>query len=345
MPSPTNSSALAISVGDPAGIGLDCLLLAWQAHLRGTITPLPHFVVLCGRELLEQRARTLGVQAELKAFSQDASQTPTDTRHHLFYQELENALKGVPGQPQTSDGPGVVESITTAVDMVRNGKARGVVTLPINKKNLYDSGFEYPGHTEFLAALSESWPGVEAPVRPVMMLAGPELRAVPVTIHIPLKDVPNQLTTEAIIETATIAERDLRQRFAIAAPRLALSGLNPHAGENGALGQEDAAIIAPAIQALQAAGIDCTGPLPADTMFHAAARSRYDLAICMYHDQALIPAKALAFDETVNVTLGLPFVRTSPDHGTAYDIAGTGKANPASTIAAMRMADEMTAPA
>ena len=342
MPSTASPKPLAISVGDPAGIGLDCLLLAWQAHLRGTIPPLPGFVVLCSRELLSQRARQLDISVELQPFSEHSFQTTEDSKFHLHYAELSNALTGSAGKPHTSDGAGVVESITSAVEMVKLGTARGVVTLPINKKNLYDSGFEFPGHTEFLAALSESWPSVDAPVRPVMMLAGPELRAVPVTIHIPLKDVPDHLTTDAIVETATIAARDLRERFAIASPRIAISGLNPHAGENGALGHEDDTVIVPAITALQEAGIDCTGPLPADTMFHAAARARYDLAICMYHDQALIPAKALAFDETVNVTLGLPFVRTSPDHGTAYDIAGTGKANPASTIAAIRMACEMT---
>lgn len=339
---PAASKPLAISVGDPAGIGLDCLLLAWQAHLRGTIQPLPNFVVLCGREILTRRAHQLGVSLEINAFDANSFDEPENAKCLLHYQELDNPLDGSPGRPQTSDGPGVVESITKAVEMVKAGTARAVVTLPINKKNLYDSGFEFPGHTEFLASLSESWAGVAGPVRPVMMLAGPELRAVPVTIHIPLKDVPDQLTTEAIVETATIAANDLRNRFSIAAPRLAISGLNPHAGENGALGLEDEATIVPAIVALKQAGIDCTGPLPADTMFHAAARQSYDLAVCMYHDQALIPAKALAFDETVNVTLGLPFVRTSPDHGTAYDIAGTGKANPASTIAAMRMADEMT---
>lgn len=329
-------------MGDPAGIGLDCLLLAWQAHLRGTIPPLPEFVVLCGYETLANRTRDLDVAAELSPFSGDSFKSVEDAKCLLHYRQLENALTGAPGHPQTTDGPGVVESITAAVEMVKSGEARGVVTLPINKKSLYDSGFEFPGHTEFLASLSESWTGVQAPVRPVMMLAGPELRAVPVTIHIPLKDVPDQLTTQAIVETASIAARDLQSRFHLAAPRLAISGLNPHAGENGALGLEDEAIIVPAIRALKQAGIDCTGPLPADTMFHATARARYDLAICMYHDQALIPAKALAFDDTVNVTLGLPFVRTSPDHGTAYDIAGTGKANPASTIAAIRMADEMT---
>ena len=283
----------------------------------------------------------LSVNVELRAHGDASGQTEEQPPLYLCHIELENSLNGAPGQPHSADAAGVVESITTAVEMVKSGGASGVVTLPINKKNLYESGFEFPGHTEFLAALSENWNGINAPVRPVMMLAGPEMCAVPVTIHIPLKDVPGQLSTEAIIDTATIAAKELQSRFAIKAPRLAISGLNPHAGENGALGEEDEAIIVPAIAALREAGIDCAGPLPADTMFHAAARPRYDLAVCMYHDQALIPAKALAFDDTVNVTLGLPFIRTSPDHGTAYDIAGTGKANPASTIAALRMAEQM----
>ncbi|MEP0943483.1 MAG: 4-hydroxythreonine-4-phosphate dehydrogenase PdxA [Rhizobiaceae bacterium] len=342
VPTSTIPKPLAVSVGDPAGIGMDCLLLAWQAHLRGTIAPLPNLTVACDSKQLLRRAKLLGIVVELCSHSDQGDRDPETHAKQLRYVELQNSLSGSPGQSDAADSRGVVESITTAVDMVATGEAGAIVTLPINKKNLYDSGFEYPGHTEFLASLSESWPGVGSPVRPVMMLAGPELRAVPVTIHIPLRAVPDQLTADAIIETATIAASDLRKRFGIANPRLAVSGLNPHAGENGALGHEDAAIIVPAIKALQTAGIDCTGPLPADTMFHSAARARYDLAICMYHDQALIPAKALAFDDTVNVTLGLPFIRTSPDHGTAYDIAGTGKANPASTIAAIRMADQMS---
>ena len=234
-----------------------------------------------------------------------------------------------------------VEAISTALNLTRTGDTRAIVRLPINKKSLYDAGFEYPGHTEFLGALASEFEGTEAQFKPVMMLAGPDLRAVPVTIHIPLSEVPSALTTDEIIKVISITARDLERRFHIKTPRIAVSGLNPHAGEEGAMGREDIEVIAPAIATLQKLGIDCFGPLPADTMFHKAARSRYDAAVCMYHDQALIPAKALAFDDTVNVTLGLPFVRTSPDHGTAYDIAGTGKANPASTIAALRMADSM----
>ena len=213
------------------------------------------------------------------------------------------------------------------------------MTAPINKKALYDSGFEFPGHTEFLAALATQHTGT--PCAPVMMLAGPQLRTIPVTIHIALKDVPDILTSDMIVDAGKIAAADLKSRFGIATPRLAISGLNPHAGENGSMGKEDNDIVLPAVEALIRSGIDAVGPLPADTMFHASARQKYDVALCMYHDQALIPAKTLAFDDAVNVTLGLPFIRTSPDHGTALDIADKGIANPSSMIAALQMAGHM----
>ena len=220
--------------------------------------------------------------------------------------------------------------------MAKTGQAAALVTAPISKKALIDgAGFAFPGHTEFLADQA----GVD---RVVMMLAGPDLRVVPVTIHIPLADVPATLTIDLIVETVEVLARDLVARFGIGSPRIALAGLNPHAGEGGAMGREEIEVIAPAIAALQAKGHAVTGPWPADTMFHAAARARFDAALCMYHDQALVPLKTLAFDEGVNVTLGLPFVRTSPDHGTAFDIAGQDKADPTSMIAALRLADEMT---
>ena len=222
------------------------------------------------------------------------------------------------------------------------GIAAAVVTNPIAKKVLYDSGFRFPGHTEFLADLATQATG--RPVQAVMMLAGPELRTVPVTIHVALAEVPPLLTTELIVATARIVAADLRWRFGIARPRLAIAGLNPHAGEDGAMGGEDRAVIKPAVEALVAEGIAAFGPLPADTMFHGEARARYDAALCMYHDQALIPVKTLAFDETVNVTLGLSFVRTSPDHGTAFDIAGTGKARANSLIAALKLAARLASP-
>ena len=230
--------------------------------------------------------------------------------------------------------------VLSAVALTMAGRTAAVVTNPIAKAVLYDAGFGFPGHTEFLADLAAKATGEEA-LLPVMLLAGPKLRAVPVTIHIPLKDVPEALTEDLIVETAVITERDLRQRFGITRPRLAIAGLNPHAGEGGALGLEDDAVVRPAVERLKATGIAAVGPLPADTMFHEAARATYDVALCMYHDQALIPAKALGFDDSVNATLGLPFIRTSPDHGTAFAIAGKGIAKPDSLLAALRLAQEL----
>jgi 4-hydroxythreonine-4-phosphate dehydrogenase len=228
-----------------------------------------------------------------------------------------------------------------AVADVLAGRAAAVVTNPIAKSVLYRAGFAHPGHTEFLAELAAEATGQT--VQPVMLLWSSELSVVPVTIHIPLKDVVAALSADLIVTTARIVASDMAKRFGLARPRIAVAGLNPHAGEDGGLGTEDRDIIAPAVAQLQAEGIDAVGPLPADTMFHERARAAYDVALCMYHDQALIPVKTLAFDHAVNVTLGLPFVRTSPDHGTAFDIAGSGKANPASLIAALTLAARLSA--
>jgi 4-hydroxythreonine-4-phosphate dehydrogenase len=216
-----------------------------------------------------------------------------------------------------------------------------VVTNPVAKNVLYKSGFAEPGHTEFLATLVQEATG-KTP-RPVMMLWSPELAVVPVTIHLPLRQIFQHLSVDLVAETGRIVARDLADRFGIAHPRLVVAGLNPHAGENGTLGEEDLTIVAPAVARLVADGIDAIGPLPADTLFHAEARARYDAALCMYHDQALIPIKTLAFDHAVNVTLGLPFVRTSPDHGTAFDIAGKGVADPTSLVAALQLAARLAA--
>jgi 4-hydroxythreonine-4-phosphate dehydrogenase len=235
--------------------------------------------------------------------------------------------------------PLIIEAVDRAVDDVRQGKAAAVVTNPVNKLALRRGGFAYPGHTEYLGHLAERWTG--QPAHPVMMIAGPNLRTVPVTIHVPLADVPRILNEDMIVETGRIVAADLESRFGVARPRIAVAGLNPHAGEHGTIGAEDDAVVRPAVERMRSLGINATGPLPADTMFHATARATYDAALCMYHDQALIPAKTLAFDEAVNVTLGLPFVRTSPDHGTAFDIAGSGRANPSSLIAALRLAAAM----
>jgi 4-hydroxythreonine-4-phosphate dehydrogenase len=244
-----------------------------------------------------------------------------------------------PGAPDASSAPAALASIRRAVADVIEGAASAVVTNPIAKSVLYRNGFAEPGHTEFLGKLAAEASGRS--MHPVMMLWSPELAVVPITIHLPLRDVPTVLTTDLILTTGWIVARDLRERFGIAHPRLAIAGLNPHAGEEGALGKEDAAVVAPAVAALRAEGIDARGPLPADTMFNARAREAYDAALCMYHDQALIPIKTVAFDHAVNVTLGLPFVRTSPDHGTAFDIAGTGKANETSLAAALQLAKRL----
>ena len=251
-----------------------------------------------------------------------------------------SAATARPGQPDDSSAEAALASIRQAVADVATGRASAVVTNPIAKSVLYRAGFRHPGHTEFLAELAAS--GGHTP-QPVMMLWSPTLAVVPVTIHLSLREAIAQLSSELIVTTARIAVADLKARFGLTHPRLAVSGLNPHAGEDGSLGLEDQTIVAPAIEILRGEGIEVRGPLPADTMFHDAARKTYDCAICMYHDQALIPIKTIAFEDAVNVTLGLPFIRTSPDHGTAFDIAGTGRANPSSLIAALRLAARMAA--
>jgi 4-hydroxythreonine-4-phosphate dehydrogenase len=240
----------------------------------------------------------------------------------------------MPGFADPRNAAAVVAAIDEAVRAARDGLAAAIVTAPIQKASLMQAGFGFPGHTEYLRHLTGAR-------RAVMMLAGGGLRVVPLTIHVPLADVPALITKDAIIETAEIVLRALSRDFSIDRPRLAIAGLNPHAGEGGNLGRAETETIGPAVKELRARGFDVAGPLPADTMFHAEARARYDAALCMYHDQALIPLKTLAFWEGVNVTLGLPIVRTSPDHGTALDIAGQGKADPRSMIAAIELAAAM----
>jgi 4-hydroxythreonine-4-phosphate dehydrogenase len=250
--------------------------------------------------------------------------------------DLDVAVSAEPGRPDRSSAPAAIASLRRAVADVLSGAAAAVVTSPVAKNVLYSWGFAEPGQTEFLATLAQETTGKWQ--RPVMMLWSPELAVVPVTTHLPLREIFAHLSTELVIETGRIVARDLAGRFRIPRPRLAVAGLNPHAGEEGTLGEEDRAIVAPAVARLKADGIDVRGPLPADSLFHRRARASYDAALCMYHDQALIPIKTLAFDHAVNVTLGLPFVRTSPDHGTAFDIAGTGTADATSLVAALRLA-------
>lgn len=243
-----------------------------------------------------------------------------------------------PGAPTPAGAASALRSLEVATDLVRAGRGAALVTAPVSKAQLYAVGFRSPGQTEWLAERC-GVPAADA----VMMLAGPTLRTVPVTIHAPLRDVPGTLTTALILSRARTTLAALTRDFGVPRPRLAVAGLNPHAGEGGALGTEDDAIVAPAVAALRAEGHDARGPLPADTLFHPRARETYDAALCMYHDQALIPVKALHFDEGVNITLGLPIVRTSPDHGTAFPLAGTGQAEPGAMIAAIRMAGEIAA--
>jgi 4-hydroxythreonine-4-phosphate dehydrogenase len=326
---------LALTIGEPAGIGPDITIKAW---LRRDELKLPAFYLLGDRDFLQRRASALGLKVRF-----------ADVRAEGALDAFADALPVVatghpasaqPGLPDDSSAEAATASIRQAVGDVLAGRASAVVTNPIAKSVLYRTGFQHPGHTEFLAELAAV--GGRTP-QPVMMLWSPALVVVPVTIHLSLREAIAQLSTDLIVTTVRIVNAALKARFGIANPRVAVSGLNPHAGEDGTLGTEDLSIVKPAVDFLRAEGIHAAGPLPADTLFHDAARKTYDCAICMYHDQALIPVKTLAFDDAVNVTLGLPFVRTSPDHGTAFDIAGTGRANPSSLIAALQLAARLAA--
>jgi 4-hydroxythreonine-4-phosphate dehydrogenase len=327
---------LALTLGEPAGIGPDLTLALWKRRREFDLAP---FYVIGDTEFLSERARLLGLDVPLSTV------TPEQARgafaKALPVAPLDVPVTARPGEPDANSAPATIASIRRAVADVMAARAGAVVTNPIAKNVLYRNGFGDPGHTEFLARLCEEATG--KPAMPVMMLWSSTLAVVPVTIHISLKDVVGQLTTELIVKTGRIVARDLRKWFGIPEPRLAVAGLNPHAGEDGTLGEEDETIVAPAVARLRADGIDTTGPLPADTMFHEQARALYDVALCMYHDQALIPIKTLDFHGGVNVTLGLPFLRTSPDHGTAFSLAGTGKANPSSLAAAIKLAARLTA--
>jgi 4-hydroxythreonine-4-phosphate dehydrogenase len=322
---------LALTLGEPAGIGPDIALTIWQ---RRRELSLPAFYMHGDPQFLARRADTLGLDISIE-IAEPAAAIEVFARA-LPVVDVGVTVTAAPGRPDVSSARAAIAAIRGAVADVVAGRAAAVVTNPIAKTVLYRAGFAEPGHTEYLATLVRDLTGISG--RPVMMLWSPELAVVPVTIHLPLRQVIETLSADLVVETGRVVARDLAERFAIARPRLAIAGLNPHAGEEGALGDEDRALVAPAVARLLAEGIDARGPLPADSLFHAAARARYDAALCMYHDQALIPIKTLAFDHAVNVTLGLPIVRTSPDHGTAFDIAGSGRADPSSLIAALRLA-------
>lgn len=317
---------LALTMGEPAGIGGEIALAAW---LKGGLPP---FFLIDDANRLEQLAARLGWSVPIRAIAEPEEAARVTDCLPVLHRPL--PAPAVPGRPDTVNSLAVIGAIELAVRLVREGRAGAVVTNPIHKESLYQAGFSFPGHTEFLAALA----GVE---RVVMLLSSPALNVVPVTIHQPLREAIAGLTIADIVETGRIVDAGFRRDFGIGRPRLALAGVNPHAGEGGSLGREDLDIVAPAVAALQREGIAAVGPLAADTLFHAEARAHYDVALCMYHDQALIPIKTLDFHGGVNVTLGLPFIRTSPDHGTAFGIAGTGAARPDSLLAALHLAAKM----
>ncbi|MEX2450803.1 MAG: 4-hydroxythreonine-4-phosphate dehydrogenase PdxA [Rhodospirillales bacterium] len=323
---------LALTMGEPAGIGGELTLMAWLArHNSG-----PSFVVLDDPARLRQLAKALAWDVPIVSVA-SAAQAIASFSSALPVWPHPLAAAVTPGKPDVANAAAVQHSIENAVDLTSKGEAAAVVTNPIQKEILYQAGFTYPGHTEFLAHLA----GIATP--PVMMLACPSLRVVPITIHQSLRSAIADLSADKIVELSLITRDALQRNFGIATPRLAVAGLNPHAGEAGSMGTEEIDIIAPAIEILKNKGVEVFGPVPPDTLFSERARQGYDVAMCMYHDQALIPIKALDFEGAVNVTLGLPFIRTSPDHGTALDIAGTGRAGVASLIAALDMATDMAA--
>ncbi|NIY77217.1 4-hydroxythreonine-4-phosphate dehydrogenase PdxA [Thalassospira sp. HF15] len=328
----TQIAPIALTIGEPGGIGPELAVKAWLRRNQDDVAPfclitpagmVKHAIAQSGTEVPVSVIKTIG---EAASIFKDALPVLEIT---------DGTAEVISGTASAKTAGVVIESITKAVELATNGEASAVVTNPIQKSALYEAGFSHPGHTEFLAELAG--PGTI----PVMMLANSKLRVVPLTIHIALKDVPGRLTTKLIVERCRITHQSLQNAFGIAAPRLAIAGLNPHAGEDGAMGTEEQTIMRPAIEQLRREGIDVIGPLPADTMFHDEARANYDVALCPYHDQALIPVKTLDFHGGVNVTLGLPFIRTSPDHGTALNIAGKGVARPDSLIAALKMAEDM----
>jgi 4-hydroxythreonine-4-phosphate dehydrogenase len=323
-----NASPLALTMGEPAGVGGEITLKAWASN------DTPPFFVIDDANRLQQLSDNLGLKIPIGNISEpEQAKDVFSMALPVLHRPL--MVEAIPGNPHRENADAVIDAIRTAVQLVGASRVSGVVTNPIHKKSLYESGFNFPGHTEFLAELA----GIETP--PVMMLASPELKVVPVTIHVSVAQALNLLNEGDIVAMARITAQSLKEDFAITAPRLAIAGLNPHAGEGGGMGTEEIKVIEPAIKRLREIGIDATGPWPPDTLFHEAARKTYDAVICMYHDQALIPIKTIDFDGAVNVTLGLPFVRTSPDHGTAFDIAGKGTASEKSLLAALNMAADI----
>jgi len=324
---------LALSLGDPAGVGPEIIVKAW-AELRHAGPP---FMVVGDFQALA--SASAGGGSILRRVI-----TPADAvgafANALPVLDLPLRAPVVAGKPSATAAPAIVQWIETAVGLALSGAVRGVVTAPIAKAPLYEAGFKFPGHTEFLGELTQA-ANFDGARGPIMMLIAQDLRVALVTVHEPISRVPSLLTIESIVNAGLVTAQALRRDFGLASPRLAVAALNPHAGEGGGIGREEIEIVAPAVQALRDLGVDATGPYPADTLFHETARTRYDAVLCLYHDQALIPVKMLDFWGGVNVTLGLPIVRTSPDHGTAFDIAGRGLARPDSLIAAITLADRL----
>lgn len=327
---------IAVSMGEPAGIGAECLLKSWQQRDKYGLAP---FFVVGDPAAWAAVAEALHLPVPIMPVT-GAAMAAMVFGEALPVLPLPLAAPVQLGMPDARNAPMVLASIEQSLALVRQGAAAALVTLPIHKSTLYQAGFRFPGHTEFLASLCNP----ATPYHTVMLLEIPGLRVALSTVHLALKDALHQITTARIVENGLTVARSLRQHFGIASPRLAVAALNPHAGENGALGREEIEIIRPAIEQLQARGVLATGPWPSDTLFHAEARAQYDCALCLYHDQGLIPIKTLDFHGGVNITLGLPIIRTSPDHGTALDIASNGCANPASLIAALQRAGQLASP-
>ena len=323
-------SPIALTMGEPAGISAEITLKAWRDHRH----QLPPFFVIDDHERLKNISDILGWKIDISVIN-----NPLEI-FDCFLESLpvlplgERVISAL-AQPNPVNGKAIICSIDKAVTLALSGKVSAIVTNPIQKSALYDTGFAFPGHTEYLAHLANT------PSKPIMMLASDNLKVVAITRHVSVLDAVNLLSQELIIETAETTFSSLKNEFGINEPRMAIAGLNPHAGETGTMGKEEQTIIEPAIKILQAMGYNARGPLPADSLFHPAARERYDATLCMYHDQALIPIKTLDFYSAANVTLGLPFIRTSPDHGTALDIAGTGTAKETSLVAALKLASQM----
>jgi 4-hydroxythreonine-4-phosphate dehydrogenase len=332
---PANILPLALTQGDPSGVGPELTLKAWlRTHDKPDAPP---FLAVANPDRLAAIARDLDLKVPVKIVA-GAEAAPV-FRHALPVYALNHSVAGKPGAPDVRDAAGTIASIETCARLIRAGEASAIVTNPIAKELFHRTGFCHPGHTEFLAELAERYFGERA--RPVMLIWSPQFAVVPATIHVPLARVAALLTRELLVETGVIVAEGLASRFGIKNPRLAFSGLNPHAGEGGTMGREEIEVIAPALADLAAVGVAVSGPHAADSLFRPSARKSYDAVVAMYHDQALIPVKTVAFERAVNVTLGLPLIRTSPDHGTAFDIAGKGIADPASLIAALRLAGKL----